>query len=225
MYKRIDLLVLFLCLGLTFFAWHYGSRVDMSGKEIWNIVLGVGFLFSFVVYALVFSVSLLGTKSQQLAESMTHELLKYKKAIDSSNSHMIITDTDGKVLYANQAVTKITGFENAEVLGANPSLWGGQMDPEFYKQMWKTIKEEKKVFEGEVTKKRKNGEIYIAMATISPILDGGDLIGFVGSELDITERKKFEEDLKRANDLMVGRELKMIELKKEIAKLKGSHNE
>ena len=157
--------------------------------------------------------------------SMLNSLQTTQIAIESSNNHIVITDTEGKILFANKAAEKLTGYSRDQMLGQTPRLWGRQMSPEFYQRMWDIIKNQKQVFTGEVTNKRQNGENYIAQATISPVLDDhGTLTGFVAIEEDITERKQIEkttqenlEKLEKLNNLMVGRELKMAELKKELA--------
>lgn len=132
---------------------------------------------------------------------------------------MIITDPEGLITYANPAAQRLTGYSWEEMQGQTPRLWGKQMSTEFYQEFWETIKTRRKVFQGEINNKRKTGEVYQAFATVSPILDrdGVTLLGFVGVEYDITERKKAERDLQRMNDLMIGRELKMAELKKQLA--------
>ncbi|QQR77201.1 MAG: PAS domain-containing protein [Candidatus Moraniibacteriota bacterium] len=141
------------------------------------------------------------------------ELKKFRMAAEGSFDHMVITDPDGTVLYANPAVEHITGFSIDEILGKTPALWGGQMGIDFYKNFWKTIKEQKKRFSGEVTNRRKSGEQYIAEIGVSPLLDEqGDVRFFVGVERDITKRRQYEkqlvaqsEDLKVANESL-GRE-------------------
>lgn len=105
----------------------------------------------------------------------------------------MITDLDGAVLYANEGASKITGFPNKEIIGKKAGakeLWGGLMDEKFYAQMWDTIKNKKQTFSGEINNQRKNGEKYVALSTISPVLDEDDeLIYFVGIERDITTEK------------------------------------
>jgi|GEM_PF-1134744 len=128
------------------------------------------------------------------SESLVQDLQKFKLAVDNASDHIIITDHNGKILYANKAVETITGFSLKEVIGNNPSLWGKQMPREFYENLWKTIKEEKVTFIGELKNKRKNGEIYIAEASISPILNNnGSVIFFVGIERDITKLKEISD--------------------------------
>ncbi len=132
------------------------------------------------------------TKSKKLAT----DLEKFKLAVENVSDHIVITDPDGIIIYANKAVEKITGFRRDEIIGQKVGTqdnWGGKMDYEFYEKMWKTIKEEKKTFSGELTNKKKNGEEYISWASISPVLDAdGKLYFFVGVERDITKEKEVD---------------------------------
>lgn len=123
---------------------------------------------------------------------MKANLQKFKIASEFAPIHIIFTDTNGVILYANKAVEEVTGYTRQEIIGNNPRLWGRQMGKRFYKKFWKTIKINKKIFEGEINNKRKNGEDYIAHARITPVLDGKKLIGFVGIERDITKEKQVD---------------------------------
>lgn len=122
-------------------------------------------------------------------------------ALESSSNHIVITDTDGKIIYANKAVSTITGFLPEEILGSTPRLWGGLMDQSFYEQFWDTIKNKKKPFYGEITNKRKSGELYTAVSRVSPILnDQHELLGFIGTEEDISSRKSYEQALEQRTE-------------------------
>ncbi|MDD5056208.1 MAG: ATP-binding protein [Candidatus Peribacteraceae bacterium] len=114
-------------------------------------------------------------------------------AVQNAFNHMIITDTNGTILFANSAVERITGYSPAEVIGATPRLWGGVMEKDVYESLWHTIKDDKTPFVGEIINKRKSGEKYYAKTVISPILnDKGELLGFIGTEEDVTREKEAE---------------------------------
>ncbi len=122
-----------------------------------------------------------------------------KDGFDHLVDHVIITDAHANILYANDAAEKTTGFSKEEMLGKNPAdLWGGNMPDEFYRKMWRIIKEEKQPFVGEVKNKRKDGKEYWQELHISPILDqDGEVKFFIGMEPEITDRKtaeKFREE-------------------------------
>lgn len=131
------------------------------------------------------------------AERLTDDLAKFKLAADSANDQIVITDAHGTVLYANKATETITGFSTAEIIGkkvGSRELWGGIMPREFYAGLWRTIKDEKKVFRGVIKNRRKSGEEYYAYGTISPILDEkGDVAFFVAIEHDATEERRIDQ--------------------------------
>lgn len=117
-------------------------------------------------------------------------------ALESSSNHIIITDPEGKIVYANKAVSHITGYAPEEILGSTPRLWGGLMSQAFYTEFWDTIKHKKRPFYGEINNKRKNGELYTAVSRVSPILnEAQELLGFIGTEEDISNRKEYERTL------------------------------
>ena len=128
------------------------------------------------------------------AEMLANDLKKFKLALDNTSDQVIITDAEGIVVYANAAVEKITGYKPEEVLGKKSgSLWKSPMPLEYYQSLWRTIKTEKKTFIGEIRNKRKNGGLYTATISISPVLDdAGNIIFFVGLERDITREKEID---------------------------------
>ncbi len=126
----------------------------------------------------------------------------YKKAVISSGQHVIITDQEGRVIFANPAAERITGYTFEEMRGSTPRLWGGLMSPSFYKKLWHQIKIEKKAFVGEIRNRRKDGVIYDAIAHIAPILNEGRIDGFVGTEEDISKIKSIEQQLTLQTELL-----------------------
>lgn len=160
----------------------------------------------------------------------THQ--QFKMAVDNSSNHIVITNVNGIILYANPAAEKTTGYSRSEMTGQTPRLWGGLMSPELYQKLWHTIKVEKKPFVGEITNIDKSGQIYTALARISPILDEGKLAGFIGTEENISYRLELEKQLKakvaeleKTNRLMINRELRMRELKEELSHLRGNSSD
>ncbi|MFA5105387.1 MAG: PAS domain S-box protein [Candidatus Micrarchaeia archaeon] len=123
-------------------------------------------------------------------------------AIENAFDHILITDPEGKIIYANKAVSRITGYPHEKVIGNNPRLWKGPAtSPQFYKKLWKTIKTDRKIYRGEITNRRRNGEIYNAEISITPLMTRRrQLIGFLGIERDISSQKKAVADLKASEE-------------------------
>jgi len=121
------------------------------------------------------------------------ELRIAARAFDSQEAIMV-TDAEGVILRVNRAFTENTGFTAEDVVGQTPSLFrSGRHDADFYQAMWETLKQEG-IWQGEIWDRRKDGEIYPKWLTISAVKDeNGVTTNYVGTHLDISERKQAEE--------------------------------
>ncbi len=133
-------------------------------------------------------------------QTANERLRGFRKAIEHAGHAIFLTDTDGTIEYANPAVETVTGYEPDEVIGENPRLWqSGRHDEEFYDGLWEQI-ESGSVWEGELTNRRKSGELCWIDATIAPIIDDGDVERYVAIERDVTERKEREMRIEDQNE-------------------------
>jgi diguanylate cyclase (GGDEF)-like protein/PAS domain S-box-containing protein len=107
---------------------------------------------------------------------------------------MVITDANTVILRVNQAFTRITGYTAEELVGQTPSmLQSGRHDADFYRKMWESIKRTDG-WNGEIWDRRKNGEVYPKLLTITAVRDStGAVTHYIGTHQDITERKDAEE--------------------------------
>ena len=113
---------------------------------------------------------------------------------DSLSEAMVITDVQGRIQSVNPAFSAITGFSEAEAQGKRPGelLASGQHDAAFYRTMWGNLLEQGK-WQGEMTNRRKSGELYAEWLSISAVRDShGATIQYIGLFTDITERKEAE---------------------------------
>ena len=109
---------------------------------------------------------------------------------------IMICSADGTIIDVNEAFTRINGYSRDEVLGQNPRiLSSGRQDREYYAGMWRGLAE-KGHWYGEIWNRRKSGEIYAAMQTISAIYDAqGNISQYVALFSDITALKEHERQL------------------------------
>jgi len=123
------------------------------------------------------------------------QLRIFKTAVEQSGEMMILTDSEGKVLWANKATEGVTGFSIKEALDRKAGvLWGKLMDDDYYKKMWHRIKIEKKLFTSEIQNHRKNGEHFYSTINIYPLLDAqGTIQYYVATQRDITEEKEVDQ--------------------------------
>lgn len=133
-------------------------------------------------------------KEKRRSEALANDLEKFKQAVENASDQIVIADAEGTVVYGNKILEKITGYTPEEAIGKKAgTLWKKPMPPEYYAHLWNTIKVQKKTFIGEIENKRKNGEIYTAVISISPIFNKqGDIVYFVALERDITKEKEID---------------------------------
>jgi diguanylate cyclase (GGDEF)-like protein/PAS domain S-box-containing protein len=122
------------------------------------------------------------------------------QAVEQSPASIVITDTNGSIIYVNPKFTEVTGYSYEEVLGKNPRILKTDVTPvQVHADLWETLCS-KKVWRGEFCNRKKNGELYWEFASISPILDrNGEITHYVAVKEDITERKQTDLALRAAN--------------------------
>lgn len=120
------------------------------------------------------------------------------KVIASSNEAILITDDRGSIVDVNEAFTRITGYSEEEVVGKNPKIMGsGRHDRSFWQSFWLSLKETGQ-WRGEVWDRRKNGELYPKLLSVSAIGgEKGAITHYVGIFSDISKIKQSEERLEQ----------------------------
>ncbi len=109
---------------------------------------------------------------------------------------IMITAADGRIIDINDTFSRITGYQRHEVVGQNPRiLSSGRQHKEFYSAMWHSLIDRGHWY-GEVWNRRKNGEVFAEMQTISAVRDiHGDIQHYVSLFSDITVIKEHEKRL------------------------------
>ncbi|MCK5674923.1 MAG: PAS domain S-box protein, partial [Spirochaetales bacterium] len=144
------------------------------------------------------------------------DLRNFQTAVKQSANVIVFTDLEGRVLFANDAFEKVTGYSSEEVLGNKSAvLNSGFHSNSFYDELWDTIKNGN-VWSGEFYNKRKDGTFFWEKATISPVLNNeGKLRFFIAVKEDITEKKDIEAELKlqtqNAENARISAEKSLIE--------------
>ena len=112
---------------------------------------------------------------------------------NATQESIIVTDPKGMIVAVNPAFSTITGFSDAEVVGKNMrALQSGRQGKAFYREMWEHVSRSG-YWQGEIWNRRKNGELYPALLTISSITDKlGQRTHYIGSSADLTRIRKSE---------------------------------
>jgi PAS domain S-box-containing protein len=147
---------------------------------------------------------------------------KFRTLFEQAQDAIHIVGEKDEILDVNTRTCELFGYSREELLGMKVS---DLQAPEVRGQNEKTLQGEidkfgNKVFEG--LNQRKDGSKVPVEISVSKIKTSQG-IRFISIVRDISERKRIEQELReqidtleRFNDVTVGRELKMIELKKEI---------
>ena len=121
------------------------------------------------------------------------ELRLASEAIAATAEGILITDAERRIVSVNRAFTCITGYEAHEVVGATPEmLSSGRQDAGLHAEIWEQL-EHSGHWQGEVWNRRKSGEAYAELMTISAVKSGnGGITHYVAVFNDISPLKEYE---------------------------------
>ena len=124
-------------------------------------------------------------------------LSQYKDVVDES-AIVSKADSKGLITYVNDAFVKISGYSRDELIGKNHNIVRHpDMSSSVFEDMWKSILA-KKVWNGVVKNRAKDGSVYYVDSTITPILDAdGKIIEFISMRKDITKNELQRIDLEK----------------------------
>ena len=116
------------------------------------------------------------------------------RVFERSGEGFIVTNAENHIVMVNRAFTKITGYEEADVLGKDPNiLASGHHDEDFYRAMWEDIHSHEH-WQGEILNRRKNGSLFLQWASISKVTgDTEESTQYIAVLNDITQHKADEE--------------------------------
>ncbi|QGQ98539.1 diguanylate cyclase [Paenibacillus psychroresistens] len=135
--------------------------------------------------------------------TMDQQLRLYAKVIENTLQAILITDIEGKIIYANGAFLKQTGYELTELYGQTPRiLKSGKQDNQYYHDLWETLLEIGQ-WQGELWNRDKNGRLFFEQISISAVKgEQGDVAYYVAISTDITTYKLEREKLEEVNSVL-----------------------
>jgi diguanylate cyclase (GGDEF)-like protein/PAS domain S-box-containing protein len=104
---------------------------------------------------------------------------------------IMITDEQGLIVEVNEAFCRVTGYPREELLGRSPRLLdSGRHEPAYYDRLWAELQQSGH-WQGEVWDRRKNGELFASLETISAVRDAeGRISHYITLMTDITALKE-----------------------------------
>jgi len=138
-------------------------------------------------------------RQNQEKASLAVELSSYLDAI-GQHALVSVADANGKIIHVNDKFCKTSGYSRKELLGQNHSvIKSGIHPPAFFKDMWQHIRSGQ-IWHAEICNRAKNGELYWVDSTIVPLKNAsGTIERYISVRIDITEQKRHELEIERAN--------------------------
>ena len=196
------------------------------------LIILVFFIFGmiFITYSTKAWLIVKEENKRKQAEALLKESEKrYRNIYDNALEGMYQISLEGKIIQLNNAMARLIGFESQqELLDSDITSWRQIWINENVQNEYLALLEKKEVvFEFESQCKRQDGELFWMSTNTRIVRDKmGNKLHYEGFALDITKRKENEltiqkkvEELQWYYDIAISRELKMVELKKEINEL------
>lgn len=177
--------------------------------------------------------------TQKEAEEKLATASQYARSlIESSLDPLVTISADGKITDVNEATIMVTGVPRQQLIGTDFSNYF--TEPAKAQEGYQQVFAKGFVTDYPLTIRHKDGRLTDVLYNASVYKDTrGNVIGVFAAARDVTARKKAEEelaeqrrkelerlaDLEKFQKLTVGRELRMVELKKEIEALSKENDE
>jgi PAS domain S-box-containing protein len=161
-----------------------------------------------------------------------------RSLIESSLDPLVTISPDGKITDVNEATIRVTGVPREQLIGADFSNYF--TEPEKAREGYQQVFAKGFVTDYPLTIRHKDGRLTDVLYNASVYKDtSGNVLGVFAAARDVTARKRIEEELaeqrrreldrlaelEKFQKLTVGRELKMVELKKEIEELRKGNED
>lgn len=145
----------------------------------------------------------LAAEAERLSRSAAEARMK-ERAVAASSEGIVVTDPnrpDAPIVYVNPAFEEITGYSAAEVLGRNCRfLQGADRDQPQLGTLRAALREGREC-SVVLRNYRKDGTMFRNELSVSPVFgEGGALLNYVGVQKDVTERVRYEEELRESEE-------------------------
>lgn len=162
-----------------------------------------------------------------------------RSLIEASLDPLVTISVDGKIMDVNQSLVKITGVAREGLIGTD--FFDYFTEPDKAREGYQRVFAEGEVIDYPLTVRHSDGKLTVVLYNASVYRDaGGHVLGVFAAARDVTAQKQAQivlseqqgreserlkemdrlEELERFQKLTIGRELKMIKLKKEIESLR-----
>lgn len=171
-----------------------------SDTALLLLIVSTGVLLTLAV-AMVIGVLIQGRQmAVRRADRMTQQLARLATVAQRTSNAVIMTNLAGQVVWINEATTRLTGYELAEMKGRRPGelLQCPETDPAAVTRIGAALKRQEGCRE-EILNRSKHGQLYWLDLDIQPMRDAhGTVTGFMAVETDITHSKRLLAEVRAA---------------------------
>lgn len=122
-------------------------------------------------------------------------------AVEFLDESVAVTDLEGRYLYVNPGMERLSGYRTEELLGQNARiLKSGRQPPEFYRELWETIRSGQS-WSRRMVNRRKDGSLWTEAATISPVQVDGATVHYVKVARCVDAEEALEQKLRQHQKL------------------------
>ena len=158
-------------------------------------------VISLALTSLACAVTIVQTDHQRELVADHEKALENEKFALDQHAIVSITDSIGRLVYANDKFCQTSGHTRAQLIGRSHNLVrSGRHDPAFYRALWDTILAGH-VWSGEICNRSAAGDFYWLQSTIVPLRGrDGRINQFINIATDITGAKRLEYDLRASQE-------------------------
>jgi PAS domain S-box-containing protein len=127
-----------------------------------------------------------------MEEALRESEASFRELADTAPAMIWTTDEDGMVTFVNQGWLRFTGTSFEEEMGASWELGVHPDDAAFTTSTWNEARAERRAWECEYRLHHHSGEYRWIVDRGLPRYEGGRFVGYVGTAIDIHERKTME---------------------------------
>ncbi|MEC4749987.1 EAL domain-containing protein [Methylomicrobium sp. Wu6] len=165
----------------------YADQVHFFDAEVLDLLteLSLDLSFALGLYA-----------REAVRRSAEQKMELWAKVFSQNREAVIIADHDNRIVSVNQAFTRITGYEEHDVLGKNSRLLSsGLHGKDFHRLLWKSLIEND-FWQGELVERKKDGSLYTEWLSISVVRDeAGGIVNYIAIFTDITQLKAAKQQI------------------------------